>query len=193
MLWLIAAAVLLCLALIPLGFSAVYNEKALNVWVLAGPVRLHVYPRKAKRAKQKTKNTENARKDTEKGGSYRTFLQVIKPIVEFLDHFRRKIRVNKLELKLILAGDEPDKLAVNYGRAWAVLGNLMPHLERAFVIKRRDVDVACDFDAEETLIYARLDATITVARAIHLLSRHGIKILKELGELKKLRKGGAQE
>ena len=94
---------------------------------------------------------------------------------------------------MTLAGDEPDKLAVNYGRAWAALGNLMPHLERTFVIRKRDVDVACDFLAEETLIYARLDATITVARATHLLSRHGIKILKELGELKKLRKGGAQE
>ncbi len=188
--WLIAAAILLCLALIPVGFSAVYNEKTFRVWLLIGPIRLHVYPKKKKRKREKTDNTHN---DIKKGGSYRAFLQVIKPIFEFLDHFRRKIRVNKLELKLTLAGDEPDKLAVNYGRAWAALGNLMPHLERAFVIKHRDVDVACDFDALETLIYARLDATITVARATHLLSRHGIKILKELGELKKLRKGGAQE
>lgn len=193
MLWLIAAAVLLCIALIPLGFSAVYNEKALNVWVLAGPVRLHVYPKKQKPANQTTKSSQNDRKDAKKGGSYQTFLQIIKPIFEFLDHFRRKIRVNKLELKLTLAGDEPDKLAINYGRAWAALGNLIPHLERAFVIKKRVVDVACDFSADETLIYARLDATITVARATHLLSRHGIRILKELGELKKLRKGGAQE
>jgi len=31
-----------------------------------------------------------------------------------------------------------------------------------------------------------------LGRTLHLLSRHGIKVIKELLELKKLQKGGAQ-
>ena len=112
--------------------------------------------------------------------------------MEFLDHFRRKIRVRCLQFKLILAGDDPSDLAVNYGRAWAAVGSIMPQIERLFVIKKRNIEVECDFLAEQTLVFARLDATITVFRTLHLLSRHGIKAIKQLLELKNLRKGGAQ-
>ena len=112
--------------------------------------------------------------------------------LDFLGDFRRKLRVNVLNLKLIMAGGDPCNLAINYGRAWAAVGNLMPMLDRFLVIKKRNVEVECDFTAESTLIYAKADVTITVARSIHLLSRYGIRILKDLLNLKKLRKGGAE-
>lgn len=60
---------------------------------------------------------------------------MVKVALNFLGDFRRKLRVNRLELKLILAGGDPCDLAVNYGRAWTAVGNLMPQLERLFVIK----------------------------------------------------------
>ena len=113
-------------------------------------------------------------------------------ILQFLEEFRKKIRVKNLELQLVLAGDDPSDLAVNYGRAWAAVGSLIPQLERFLVIKKRNIQVECDFQAEETRIYARLDATITLIRALQLLSMHGIKIIKQLINLKKLRKGGAE-
>jgi len=91
-----------------------------------------------------------------------------------------------------MGGDDPSALAINYGRAWAALGNLMPQLERFFVIKKRDLEVECDFTSDKTLIYAKADVTITVARTIHLLSRYGIRVLKDLLNLRKLRKGGAK-
>ena len=81
-------------------------------------------------------------------------------------------------MKLILANDDPCDLAVNYGRAWAALGSLMPQLERLFVIKKRNLEVECDFTSEEMVMFARADITITLARILHLLSKHGIKVLK---------------
>ena len=189
--WLIGLAAVGALMFLPLGFSAIYREADSGVWVLIGPVRFRVFPgnKKGKDKKQKhpTKN-ENGKK----GGSYQDFQLVFRTIVEFLSEFRRKIRVKRLELKVILAGDDPSDLAVNYGRACAALGSLTPQLERLFVIKKRDLEVECDFNAEKTCIYARIDATISLVRTLHLLSRHGMKILKHLLELKKIRKGGAQ-
>ena len=193
MCWLIPLDVLCGLAFLPIGFRAVYRESRPGVWLLIGPVKFRVYPGKPKEKRVRDqKNKATAESQSEKGGRFRAFLPITRTILEFLEYFRRKIRVNNLELKLILADDDPSTLAINYGRAWAALGNLLPQLERFFTIKRRNLEVECDFTAEETLIYAKADVTITVARALHLLSRYGIRVLKDLLNLKKLRKGGAK-
>lgn len=189
--WLIALAALAATLFLPLGFSAIYRQSDPGVWLLVGPFRFRVYPGK-KEQKQRSTTSKNKKKSATKGGSYRDFQPVVRTIISFLGEFRQKIRVKRLELKVILAGGDPSDLAINYGRAWAALGSLMPQLERLFVIKKRNLEVECDFTAEETLIYARIDATISVIKTLHLLSRHGIKILKNLLELKKLRKGGAE-
>ena len=94
-------------------------------------------------------------------------------------------------MKLMMASSDPCDLAVNYGRAWAAVGNLMPMLERIFVIKKRDVEVECDFTAAETLVIARLDITITLGRILALAVVYGIRAVKEYLKIQKKRKGGA--
>jgi hypothetical protein len=190
--WLITSAVISVTLFLPLGFSAVYRMSDPGIWLLVGPFRFRVYPGKKKENKSQKSVSDNKENNETKGGSYRDFQPVVRTIVDFLGEFCQKIRVKRLELKVVLAGGDPSDLAVNYGRAWAALGNLIPQLERLLVIKKRNLEVECDFIAEETLIYARIDATISVMKTMHLLSKHGIKILKNLLELKKLRKGGAQ-
>ena len=190
--WLIALLVLLVLLFLPFGFCAIYRHTNAGVWLLVGPFKFQVFPgnKKEKSAKQqKARKTDNSQS---KGGSLRDFQPVVGTILQFLEEFRKKIRVKNLELRLVLAGDDPSDLAVNYGRAWAAVGSLIPQLERFLVIKKRNIQVECDFLAEETLIYARLDATITIIRALQILSVHGLKIIKQLMNLKKLRKGGAE-
>lgn len=196
MIWLIVLAVLCGLLFLPLGFRAVYRRDNPGVWLLIGPLKFRVYPGKPKADKPKTQSLKSDEKndagqESDHGGSYRDFLPIVRTIIDFLSQFRQKIRVNNLEMKLILANDDPCDLAVNYGRAWSALGSLMPQLERLFVIKKRNLEVECDFTSEEMVMFARADITITLARILHLLSKHGIKVLKELLKLKKLRKGGA--
>ena len=48
-----------------------------------------------------------------------------------------------------------------------------------------------DFTAEKTVIYARLDLSITVGRLLSLGVRYGIRVLREFIRITKLRKGGA--
>ena len=111
--------------------------------------------------------------------------------LDFLGSFRRKLRINQLELKLTMAGDDPCDLAVNYGRAWAAVGNLMPQLERLFVIKKRNIAVACDFTASQTLVKFRSEATITLGRLVSLVVVYGIRVFREFWKIKTKRKGGA--
>jgi hypothetical protein len=207
--WLIAFAVIFLLAILPLGASVKYNADGPLVKVIAGPVRFTVFPMKKKEKKPKKEKKQkkekepeqmpaaDAKADTQKeekkeqGGSVLDFLPLVKVGLNFLGDFRRKLRLNRLELKLIMAGDDPCDLATNYGKAWAALGNLFPLLERAFVIKKRDIEVECDFTASEMLIIARLDITITLGRIIALAVVYGIRALREYLKIMKLRKGGA--
>ena len=218
--WLLALGVVVLLAVLPLGVSAKYNAEGALVRVILGPIRLTVFPRpkkekKGKKPKEQTsKEPETKPKEPEpprpqnpapppkpkeekpkeeKGGSLLDFLPLVKVALNFLGDFRRKLRLNNLELKIIMAGGDPASLAINYGRAWAAVGNLLPQLERLFVIKKRDVEVECDFTASETLVFARLDLTITLGRLLSLVVCYGIRALKEFLNLKKKRKGGANQ
>lgn len=193
--WLIALAAVCGLAFLPLGIRAIYRDSNPGVWLLIGPVRLRLYPgrpkkEKADKAEAKVKGDKTDKK-SKKGRNAREFEPIVRTVLEFLDHFRRKIRVTRLELKVVLAGDDPCDLAVNYGRAWAALGSFIPQLERFVRIRKRDIEVECDFTADTTLVYARVDAALSLTAALYLLSRYGIRALRDVNTSKKLRKGGA--
>lgn len=208
----IAAAIVLILAVLPLGVRVRYNSAGLILRVIAGPLKITVFPRKKKPKKQKVKQKkpkeeQNAEpsasedkppqppeaqpEQKEKGGSIARFLPFIKLGLKFLGDFRRKLRLDNLYVRLILAGDDPCDLAVNYGRIWAAVGNLMPQLERLFVIKKRDIQVECDFTASETCVVAHLDITITMGRLLALALVYGVRVLIEFLSMK--RKGGGEK
>ena len=208
--WLITLGVLGLLAVLPLGASVIYDEDGVLARLVVGPLKITLFPRPRKDKKpKKNKKKSKSKKQTDKkkeasgaehqeapkqkksGGPITDFLPLVKVLLQFLDGFRRKLRVNVLELKLILAGDDPCDLAVNYGKAWAALGNLLPRLERVFVIQKRDLEVECDFTANETLVIARLDLSITLGRLLALGIVYGFRAMIEFLKIKKKRKGGA--
>lgn len=208
----ITAAILLALAVLPLGVRIRYNDVGFVLKVIAGPLKITVFPRMKKPNKQKVKQkkkkvaekagpaaseekppqppkTQPEKK--EKGGSLTRFLPLVKLGLKFLGDFRRKLRLDNLYLRLILAGDDPCDLAVNYGRSWAAVGNLMPQLERLFVIRKRDIQVECDFASAETTVVVHLDISITLGRLLALVIFYGVRILFELLSMK--RKGGGNK
>ena len=221
--WLITFGIAFLLAILPLGVSVKYDEDGAVVKVIAGPVKITLFPRPKKdkkEKKQKIKDPESP-KEPEKqadpakteqpvkepsskaekkekpakksGGPITDFLPLVQIALDILGAFRRRLRLNVLELKLIMAADDPCDLAVNYGRAWAAVGNLMPRLERVFVIKKRNVEVECDFEASQTRVTAQLDLTITLGRIIATAVVYGVKALIEFLKIKNKRKGGASK
>lgn len=200
--WLIALGVLILIAIIPIGVSAFYDAEGPSVSVYIGFFRISVFPvkkKKVKKEKEKKPKKKSTGKSTgkkpekkKKGGKIDDFLPLVDLVLDFVAAFGRKLRVKKLEMKLILAGGDPSDLAVNYGRGWAALGNLVPLLEKAFIIKKRDLEVECDFLADKTTIVAKLDLFITVGRVLSLLAVRGIPIVRELLKLMKIIQGGAK-
>ena len=204
--WWITLGILILLAILPLGVSVRYDEGGAVVRVIAGPIRITLFPRPKKDkkpkkekdpkqepqkqpAQQKPETQEKKKSD----GSLKDFLPLLQIALDMLGAFRRRLRLNRLELKLIMAADDPCDLAVNYGRAWAAVGNLMPRLERVFVIQKRNIEVECDFEASQTKIIARLDLTITLGRILATVVVYGVKALVEFLKIKNKRKVGATQ
>lgn len=204
--WLIALGVLVLLAITPVGVHLKYNSEGILLQIIIGPARITLLPRKNKQnseekkpkpkkekpPKEKKPKPEQ-KKESEKGGSITDFLPLVKLALNFLGDFRRKLRVNVLELKLIMAGGDPCNLAINYGRAWAAVGNLMPQLERFLVIRKRNIEVECDFVGSQTLVIARLDLTITIGRIVGIVVLYGIRALREYLKIMNKRKGGNEK
>jgi hypothetical protein len=210
--WLITLGILALLAGMPLGVSVCYDSAGVLVKVIAGFLRIQVVPSKSKSGEkdQKEKHTKSSAtekktvkqtkappKETaeespvKKGGSAMDFMPLVQLALEFLGSFTRKLRVNRMELRIVLAGDDPCDLAVNYGKAWTALGNLWPRLEEVFVIRKRDVEVQCDFEGTQTLVTARVDISITLGRLLSLLVCYGVRALRQYMKITDKRKGGA--
>ena len=245
--WWIALAILVGLAVLPLGVSVKYNADGVWLAIVAGPVRIQILPAKKKVKKPKKEKPQKEKKPKkqkvpkvpkkaaaekpaskpaaapkvppqvplekkypdldkkprrvprkapepekpEQGGSWTDFLSLIPVVLDFLNDFRRKLRVNRLDLKLILASGDPCDLAVNYGKVWAAVGNFMPQLERFLKIQKRNIDIECDFLASETKVIARLDLTITLGRILAAVFKFAFRALVEFLKIMKKRKGGA--
>ena len=220
--WLIALGIITLLAVLPLGVSVKYDEDGVLLKLIIGPVKITLFPRPKKDQKPKKKEKTQEKKEEQKtepaqqpapeaasptpekkpeekpekkksGGSVTDFLPLVKTALDMLGAFRRRLRLNVLDLKLIMAADDPCDLAVNYGRAWAAVGNFLPRLEKVFVIKNRNIEVECDFMAAETKIIARLDLTITLGRILATVVVYGVRALIQFLKINKKRKGGASK
>lgn len=198
--WLIFLAILIGLGCVPLGVRLRYDEDGPLAAVLLGRLPIVLYPlpgwlkkltsrekkpgeNKPKEEKPKKEKPKKAAENPQ-GGSWKRFLPLVQLGLHFLGDFRRKLRVNRLVLRLTLAGDDPCDLAVNYGRAWAAVGNLLAAMQRAFVIQKRDVEVQCDFLGEETKVVFAMDLTITLGRILGLLVKYGIRAVAILLKMK---------
>ena len=214
--WWITLGVLFLLAILPLGVSIHYNADGAIVKIILGPIKLTVVPAKKKPPKEKkekkSKKQKKPKKQAEKpkqmgadappaepkpekkeqGGSILDFLPLVKTLFDFLGDFRRKLRIDHLQLKLIMAGGDPYNLAMNYGKAWAAVGNLMPKLEQWLVIRERDIEVECDFVESSTKVIAHMDLTITLGRLLAAVFKFLFKALIKFLQIMKKRKGGAK-
>lgn len=196
--WLIAlgavAAVVALVIWLPVGLRADYDADGLRAWYTVGPFRVLPVEEKDEETKKislkqilneprKMKKQRSSKKGGQtqaKGGSIDTFWDELKTVLGFYWGLRGKAVLKRLQFKLVMAGDDPCDLAINYGRAWAAAGSLIALLEELLTIRKRDVEVECDFTADQTVILARLDFTIPLGRLLAFLFSYVKQSLDEI-------------
>ncbi len=201
--WLIALGVvciLLLIPLIPVGISAVYNYSGLSLTAHLGFLRFELGKENSRlkdilepivqEEVKVFKETVKKKVNQESGGKLSDFLPLLDAVWKLLGDLRRKIRVKRLDLNLILAGEDPCALALNYGKAWTAVGNLMPLLERIFVIKKRNIQVSCDFTGDVTRVYTKLWFTMPLGKFFSLLVKYGVPLRREYDNFLNSSEGG---
>lgn len=203
LLWILAGilALLLALLVLPVGVRVCYDASGFRVCLLAGPVRWQLLPAKPKwlfKRRTKGKPAPAAKsagkpagktRPAHKGGAWSNLKPYLPVFRNLLQGLRRRLLVRRLEFWVKLGGDDPCDLAIRYGRVWACLGALQPLLDRALRIRRKDIQVYCDFAAEDTEAYLRVDLVLCPARLLGLLLRQGPALLR-IYEEQKNQKGG---
>ena len=179
--WLIllfVIAIIAGVACLPVGLRVTYDKDGLLVKLLIGviPYKLNLteinerkYERRMNLKQKMEENPDYEPRILKPNGTLREFFPLLDLYLQLLFNQKYKLRVKRLELNLILANEDPFDLAMNYGKATGIINGLMPQLERLFNIKQRKLNVNCDFLAEETMLYARADALIPLARLVKAL------------------------
>ncbi len=193
--WLIALGLLIVLLALPVGVVLQYDTEGGRAVLVVGPCRFSLYPKTDKQSKKKRTKKEAPKQktgSTTSGGPITDFLKLLQVVLDLLKDFRKKLCISYLQLKLTLADHDPSDLAIKYGKAWAVVGSLLPLLESAFTIRKRDVDVGCDFCAEVTRITAKAYLKVSVADVLWLAGKYGIQAITKYYKIMNNRKGGAE-
>ena len=187
--WLIILGILLFVAFVPFFARFSYDESGYRFRVLWG-----IFPIKRLPGKKRQNNKEKPKKKTlseTSGGKLSELIPIVKIGCGFLNALRKKMKL-KLELRVLMAGDDPCDLAINYGRAWAATGSLIPLLEESFIIKKRKIQIDCDFGAEETLVKADLRAHIATWKLIGIAAKYGFRLLKHYAKSMKSKESGVE-
>jgi hypothetical protein len=166
---------LIGLLLLKVGVNATYDDKVLCVKAIAGPVKITVFPlekeQKPKKEKKPKKKVEE-KPEEEKPKSKIPILDLIKVIVpaaiEALKRLRRKIDIDILTVHYTVASDDPYSTATSFGYISAAVGVLTPLLDRAFDIKKQDIQTDVSFDTSEPVIFANVQLTIAIWEIIYI-------------------------
>ena len=201
--WLIALAVVLLLASIPfwpVGLVAVYRDSGLEIAIRLGFLRFKLDPEGStlkdlivpvlKKEAEILVATIKAKK--EEGGKLSDLLPLLNAIWKLLGDLRKKVRVKRLDMNLTLAGGDPCDLALNYGKAWIAVGNIISFLENFLIIKKRNVQVNSDFLGDTTRIYLKVFANMTIWRLFSLLLKYGLPLRDEYNKFLYNDEGGTE-
>ena len=185
--WLIALAVLLGLVLfiicLPVGVRVIYDQDDLKAWytvlsIRVAEVDLEEDDKKLslkKILKSAQRSSQKERPHPKMQASHNKIKAFWDDLILLLDFYWGLLDVavlKRLDVKLILTGDDPCDLAVQYGQAWAAVGTLLAGLESLISIGKRNVDVRCDFVGTESCFTARLDFSLSFGRLLAYIFRY---------------------
>lgn len=197
--WIVIGIILLILFLISLlrvGGMVEYSADGLTAKARVGPLRITLYPRPRKEKKEstkeqteqkKTKKTEakeekppeEPTKETKKGGKLSLILRLIPVACEAAGRFRRKLRIDRLDIDFTAAGGaDAAKGAIQFGQVSAAMGAMTALIENSFQVKERRFRSNVDFTLTEPVVYLYAALSITIGQCVCLGIWAGIRVLK---------------
>lgn len=172
---LIVLLVLFALGQIRIGAQVEYCEDGLFVRVRTGAFLIPVFPVKREKGKEKKAKKAKSPEREKKGGTLKLVLDLFPLVLETAGKFRRKLRVDRLEMKLIICDADPADAAIRYGQANALMGSLWQPITQTFHVKDGHAHIGVDFEGETPVVYILASLSLTIAQTLGLILVFGIK------------------
>ena len=151
------------ISLIRVGGRVRYGEAGLFVFVLAGPLKIQLFPSKPKAEKpKKKKKPKKEKKPKEK-----------KPKPEGQPGTLSRL----MKLDLIWGGSDPAAVAIGYGQANAALGMLWPVFDNNFKVKHHSFQIGMDYGLTQPAVELEAAVTFTIGQIVTLGVHYGVKAL----------------
>lgn len=190
---LIAAAAAALILWMPVGISAACGQGKAQVALRIGPIAIRVYPVKPRKVPKKPKKTEVRLEKREKKPAIREktaftkeeILAMAHGAAELAGYVKRRLTITDLRVCVRFGGEDAAKAAVNYGRAWALIGAVTPILENSFRILRRDLRAEYDFQEKTMEFQAAISLRIRVGQLLAASLRVGSRLLTILKNKKR--------
>ncbi len=179
----IVLAVIVLLAMLPLGVSGEYGKSGYYLDVYAGLITYRIFPGKPKKQKPKKEKppkppAEPKPKEKKKGADLDFLMELVSAGIEALGRFKRGLCIRKLTVHYTAASSDPFSAAMQFGRAWAGAGYLVAVLRKNFRVKKLDLASDIDFDAKTPTVYARFKGDIALGTVIAIGVRFLVRFLK---------------
>ena len=189
----IVVLVLALISLIRVGVRAEYVQDRLAVRLLAGPVKITLYPRKAKKPrKAKGHKAQPAPKEEKKLPPLEELIPLAKQLLpmaaEAAGRFKNKVRIDLFDLDVTVASTDPVRTALNYGKLNMAIGMFWPLVEQNFKVKEWHIRTRMDFVAQHATAELHAAATLTIGQIIVLGAWAAARVLPILSQQKKGKK-----
>lgn len=192
MIWVFLAAVLLVLALVPVGLRVRCQDGDWDLWLTVAWFRKSLEdhaPNQENSSSGSTKKASTAGKKR-KGSSplVRAAMDHWQEILSLVGRVLTAPTLELLQMEVQVGDPDPAQCAVRYGQICGAVGCVLPVLENTFQIKKRSIHTQCAFEQEDSSWYGEVIAILRVYEIVVLavaLLGLGIKILLQARTMKK--------
>lgn len=166
-------ALLTAVLLLRVGVQVEYGRPALILRVRIGPGYVQILPAKRKKGAKKSKKSGGKPKKTDpeavKKGRTLELLRAFLPLVlRTVKRLCGKLRVDRLDMVLTAGAEDPGDVALQYGRANALLGSLWQPIVTTCRVVDGHARVEIDFDAKHPEIYLFAGLSLRVGQLLAL-------------------------
>ena len=177
---------LFLLSLIRVGGDLEYGVPGLHIRLRFGRFHFTLYPmkpkkekpEKKKKQKERSKPAEAPQKPKEKTNPWEIIKEFMPVVSDAAGRFKRKVRIDRLDMDLTVAAGDPATAAIAYGAANGFLGMMIPILENNFIIKERRLRTRVDFDSKSPTVWLAAAFSLTIGQGMALSLHIGVRALK---------------
>lgn len=185
--FLIILGALLLIGVTKVGISVTWG-KVFSLRLRIGPVAISLWKEK-KQAKEKQPKETKKRTKTKKNPWIKLLLQHWREVLSLISRILRTPRVDRFSLQLTFGGKDQPDAALNYGKACAAAGVLLPFLKSLFQINEKNVQICYDAEASELSCSGAGTVTVRIYRLPVLAAailRFAYSLYKELPNSQKV-------